>query len=562
MTGTSELAQEKGLKQMISDDTYRALQEAVGDENVSREPAVLDGYAWQPNINDDPTKWVHRPVAVTLPASTEEVQAVVRICNEHNLKFKAFSTGWGVYSGPTCDGVVQIDLRRMNRILEIDEKNMYAVVEPYVSGAQLQAEAMKVGLNTHIIGAGPACSPLASATSMAGVGWDGIYMSYSARNVLSAEWVLPDGENLNLGTQGSDLGWFCGDGPGPSLRGIMRGSMGALSGLGVFTKCALKLFNWPGPPQVESEGLLLNIQTKIPENIKFYGCVFPNKESLAEATYKVGDSEIGYLATRTATSAFMYTMAPGLLKKLARTRTLRELVGKSMKWVLVIMLAGSSKGDIEHQQAVLERIVADHKGIAIEAMEVPNLGTTAFMNFIRVTAIPLVFRMGGLFFTALGRNETWDTQLDWAVTGEEIKGPWIEKDGIIDDLGDNPFMALYENNMWSHCEVIYLYDARNQKHLASLEPMLVEFSIAAIEKCMEPFSSTDARLRSILSPLIANYNLWQKQISGVLDANQAADSGMYCEENDFDFSTVKPEFREKLDRLIETMTWTESGPPE
>ncbi|MFW6113984.1 MAG: FAD-binding oxidoreductase, partial [Actinomycetota bacterium] len=153
------------MKSLITDEAYRELEGAVGPENASREPAVLDGYAWQPMINDDPAKWVKCPVAVVLPASTEEVQEVVRVCNRHGLRFKAFATGWGIYSGPTYDNVVQIELRRMNRILEIDERNMYAVVEPYVSGAQLQAEAMKVGLNTHIIGAGPVCSPLASATS-------------------------------------------------------------------------------------------------------------------------------------------------------------------------------------------------------------------------------------------------------------------------------------------------------------------------------------------------------------------------------------------------------------
>ena len=58
----------------------------------------------------------------------------------------------------------------MDRILEIDEKNMFAVVEPYVIGATLQAEAMKVGLNTHIIGAGASTSPLASACAYGGPG--------------------------------------------------------------------------------------------------------------------------------------------------------------------------------------------------------------------------------------------------------------------------------------------------------------------------------------------------------------------------------------------------------
>jgi FAD/FMN-containing dehydrogenase len=208
----------------------------TGDLFRTGTAAVLDCYAFQSLENQGTMPWVVRPVVVALPVSTEEVQALVRICNRQGLKYKAFSTGWGAWCGPTTDNVVQIDLRRMNRILEIDEKNMYAVVEPYVCGAQLQAEAMKVGLNTHIIGAGPNCSPLASATSGWGVGHDGIYMSYSPRNLLGLEWVQPTGEILRLGAPGSGKGWFCGDGPGPSLRGTMRGYFGALSGMGVFTK--------------------------------------------------------------------------------------------------------------------------------------------------------------------------------------------------------------------------------------------------------------------------------------------------------------------------------------
>jgi FAD/FMN-containing dehydrogenase len=138
----------------IPESAYQELADVLGPENVSVEPAVLDGYAWQPSFNTDPEIWLPRPAAVVLPSSTEEVQDVVRICNRHGLKFKAFSTGWGAHAGPAQEGVVQIDLRRMDRILEIDERNMYAVVEPYVSGAQLQAEAMKRGLNTHTSGRG------------------------------------------------------------------------------------------------------------------------------------------------------------------------------------------------------------------------------------------------------------------------------------------------------------------------------------------------------------------------------------------------------------------------
>ncbi len=546
---------------VIPDEAYRDLEAAVGAEYVCREPGVLDGYTWQPTINDDPAKWVKRPVAVVLPSCTEEVQEVVRACNRHGLRFKAFSTGWGVYSGCTYDNVVQVDLRRMNRILEIDEKNMYAVIEPYVCGAQLQAEAMKLGLNTHIIGAGPACSPLASATSGWGVGWDGVYMSYGHRNLLGAEWVLPDGEVLEVGALDPGQGWFTPDGPGPSLRGIMRGSAGALGGLGIFTRCALKLYNWPGPPQMKTEGVMLDAQTEPPQNLKFHLCFFPNRASLDEAVYKMGESEIAYIFTRTAVGAYINTFAPHLLQCITGTGALRDVLSNTVKWGCTIILVGDSQDEIAFQEGALKAIIAEYGGLSMEATQAAAIGPMMIMNFLRVSAIPMVFRAGGLFSTALARNEAWDTQMDWADTGEKIKKKWIDKGGILDDLADNPFMALYEQNAWGHCEEIFQYNAREPKHLASLEPLFVEFSVAAIEMCMEPLSVTDARLREIISPMMGRYNDWQRKISLSLDAKRTADTGMYCDEVDFDFSKVDPEIKEKLDRLAAGLTWTDEGPP-
>ena len=540
---------------MISDKAFSQLRDALGEENVSREPALLDGYSWQPTINDDPAKWVTRPVAVALPGSREDVQAIAEICNENKLKFKAFATGWAVYSAPTSENVVILDLRRMNKIIEIDEKNMYAIVEPYVSGAQLQAEAMKLGLNTHIIGAGPVCSPLASATSGWGVGWDCLYMSYSSRNVLGVEWVLPNGEVLNLGTPGSDLGWFSGDGPGPSLRGIMRGSSGALGGHGVFTRCAIKLFNWPGPKELKTEGLLIDAQTEIPENMEFHICFFPDRKSLADATYEIGDAEIGYLATRTSTTIFFYGAVPNLFRKVTKTSAIRDLISKTFKWSFIIVLVGTSKGDLEYQSGALKEILKKHGGLSSDMMKMPVLGPVLPMNFLRVTAIPTIFRLGGLFTTALGRNETWDNQLDWADIGEEMRTKRIEKGELIDDMGDNPFMALYENNMWSHCENIFMYDARDENQLKSLESIFRESTIAAIDRCMEPLSSFDMRLKKVMSPLLGNYNKWQKKISQAFDENKAADSGMYCGEIDYDLADGNKEIQEKLNQLIEDRKW-------
>jgi len=82
---------------------------------------------------------------------------------------------------------VQFDLRRMNRIIDIDEKNRFAIVEPYVICAQLQAEAMKLGLNCNIIGAGSstrwwrAPAPISAAARRA-ITWQ------HSDNLLGQEW--------------------------------------------------------------------------------------------------------------------------------------------------------------------------------------------------------------------------------------------------------------------------------------------------------------------------------------------------------------------------------------
>src|SRR5450756_2855186 len=73
---------------------YRALEDIVGAQHVSEDPAILDGYAFQylaELVRPENSPYMPRPAAVVLPSSTEEVQAVVRLANDHGLKVKALS---------------------------------------------------------------------------------------------------------------------------------------------------------------------------------------------------------------------------------------------------------------------------------------------------------------------------------------------------------------------------------------------------------------------------------------------------------------------------------------
>jgi FAD/FMN-containing dehydrogenase len=78
----------------------------------------------------------HAPSAAVAPQSAQEVQAIVKIANKYRIPLWPVSTGRNLaYGGsaPVLRGSVVLDLKRMNRILEVDEQLGYALVEPGVS---------------------------------------------------------------------------------------------------------------------------------------------------------------------------------------------------------------------------------------------------------------------------------------------------------------------------------------------------------------------------------------------------------------------------------------------
>jgi hypothetical protein len=358
----------------FSREAYRELEDIVGPENISDDPSIQDSYAFQwlaELVRPEQSHYMPRPLAVILPASTEEVQAITRVCNKYKIKLKPISTGWYHWAGPIKDedDTLQVDLRRMNRILEIDEKNMFAIVEPYVICAQLQAEAMKRGLNINIIGAGASTSIVASACAYAGMGPSTYWMGHNSDNVLGMEWVTPEGEIIRTGSLGSGDGWFCSEGPGPSVRGICRGFLGSRGGLGTYTKCAIKLSHWPGPTEFTVRGTIPAYRLPVEDHFRVYTIAVPSWDAWADTYFKIYDNEIGYIFHRQFALAGA-DLGPALWLSLNdHTKTLNdveEMVKKpeikelteELRISFQIILAGRSLRDIELQDKVLDTLLA------------------------------------------------------------------------------------------------------------------------------------------------------------------------------------------------------------
>jgi glycolate oxidase len=431
---------------------YREFEDIVGVRNISDDPAVLDSYSYNlahTSLHMGPFYGVYTPrgEAVLLPGCTEEVQAIVKLCNKYKLQVKASSTFWGAMGFPEDKGCIQLDMRRMDRILEIDEKNMFAVVEPHVIGANLQAEAMKRGLNAHIHGPGASCSCLASATSYGGMGPDGLFSGVGAENMMGIEWVLPNGEILRTGSLGSGLGWFYGEGPGPGTRGLVRGAYGCKGAFGVFTKCALKLSAWPGPTAIPVRGTVPAYRATLSDNFRGYTLSFSSWQGFADAAYKIWDAGIGYVAHRQF-NMFGRNLKYGMLKVLNDPKKtlgdLEEIVKdpevkkatETMKRDFQLVLAGMTPRDIEWQDKALDEILAATGGWKVEAMLEKEMHDWALLYMLKLGHKNLNLVYAGGYDGNFGLAGPPDYGTQFVEEAAQFKADWEKKGDIVAQGGD------------------------------------------------------------------------------------------------------------------------------
>jgi 4-cresol dehydrogenase (hydroxylating) len=152
-------------------------------------------------------RWQDRAAsAVVMPATVEEVQAVVRIAAEHAVPLWTSSTGrnngYGG-GGPLLGGSVVVSLRRMNRILELDSELGYALVEPGVRWFDLHEAIEDAGAEAMV--------------SVADLGWGG-----PVGNVLE--------NGVTYLPYGVDWSWQCGMEVVLGDGEVLRTGMGAMPG--------------------------------------------------------------------------------------------------------------------------------------------------------------------------------------------------------------------------------------------------------------------------------------------------------------------------------------------
>ena len=291
----------------------KALEKIVGFDDIKSDKIHLRAYSY------DATKEHFEPDAVVFPENEEEVSKILKYCNENKIVIIPRGAGSGFTGGalPVKGGIVLAVEKYMNKILEIDEKDMVAVVQPGVVNATLQKEVEKRGLFYPPDPASMDYSTLGGNVSENAGGMRAAKYGLTKDYVMSLRAVLPNGDIIKAGKRTIK------DVAGYNISGILIASEGTLA---VITEITLKLL-----PK--------------PKLKKTYMGIFENVEDAMSAVYKSLASGAVPVAME-----FMDALV---------VKALREKLGVNLpEWAGALLVGdvdGNVEEEIDYQLDILEK---------------------------------------------------------------------------------------------------------------------------------------------------------------------------------------------------------------
>jgi glycolate oxidase len=216
---------------MLSPDVLQELISIVGPERCKTSKEDLLTYSYDAYVHEA------LPDAVLFPRSTQEVSAILKVASARRVFVTPRGAGSGLGGGSLAkQGGIVLTFSMMNRILEVNTANRYAVVEPGVVIAEFQRAVEKMNLFYPPDPGSANVATMGGAVVMNAGGMRGVKYGVTRDYVLGLEVVLPSGEVMKTGTVTAK------DVTGYDLTRLICGSEGTLA---LVTKIIVRLLPKP-----------------------------------------------------------------------------------------------------------------------------------------------------------------------------------------------------------------------------------------------------------------------------------------------------------------------------
>lgn len=224
---------------MESNDILDLLRNALGAEHVLCDAADREFFAM------DVYNFLELPLAVVQPGSVAELQEIARIASASGVALVPRGGGASYTDAylPTTTNSLLIDTQRMNRVVEINDEDMYVTVEPGITWADMTAALAEHGLRTAFWGPFSGLkATVGGSMSQNSVSLGSGNYGCSADTALSFDIVLASGELLSTGSKATENASPFFRHYGPDMTGIFTGDAGAF---GIKARITLRLVPLP-----------------------------------------------------------------------------------------------------------------------------------------------------------------------------------------------------------------------------------------------------------------------------------------------------------------------------
>jgi hypothetical protein len=308
-----------------------------------------------------------------------------------------------------------------------------------------------------------------------------------------------------------------------------------MGGLGVFTKTATKIYHWPGPGQMEKEGISPYYKLKeFPKNFSIHYPLFPSWDEFIDGIIEVSKSDIAILVDRIPIPMLAQALTASndegaeLMKKLKE-----EANGRPG---FVVILAGDTENEFEYKKKVLDTILSKMGAELLGYLEREDVKREYLWSEIRVTmALREVFRATGRFLGSIGDSALFQTSSRMMIDAMKIKEEYQKKGLFRADEGPDCMWGIpIETGHTGHAEQLVQVHPAGEAWGA-----LMEFSgkcedLAIEKRYGTPVTVWGDRAHDKWGPHLLNYHHWLRKIKKAYDPNAVSEPAMYISAKDED----------------------------